>query len=77
MATPAQITANQANAQLSTGPRSVEGKSASSLNALKHGVDADTTILPGDHLDAYQALATEYITTYRPADVADRFLVTS
>src|ERR1035437_7073149 len=33
MATPAQITANQANAQKSTGPRSVEGKSASRFNA--------------------------------------------
>src|ERR1035441_5914001 len=38
MATPAQITANRANAQKSTGPRSAEGKSASRFNALKHGM---------------------------------------
>jgi len=35
MSTPAQITANQANAQLSTGPTSAAGKAKSSLNAVK------------------------------------------
>jgi len=40
MATPAQVIANRANAQLSTGPRSVEGKAASSRNALKLGIHA-------------------------------------
>jgi hypothetical protein len=37
MATPAQIAANQANARLSTGPRTPEGKAAVSRNAVKHG----------------------------------------
>src|ERR1044071_8659925 len=34
MATVAQIAANRLNAQKSTGPRSVDGKLASSMNAL-------------------------------------------
>jgi len=42
MATPAQILANRANAQKSTGPRSVEGKAASRFNALKHGLDVQS-----------------------------------
>ena len=37
MATQAQIAANQANAQKSTGPTSTEGKAASSQNNFKHG----------------------------------------
>ena len=48
MATPAQITANRANALKSTGPRSESGKAASRFNALKHGLDAESLILPGE-----------------------------
>ena len=38
MATEAQILANRYNAQKSTGPRTSEGKSAVSQNAVKHGL---------------------------------------
>jgi len=34
----AKIEANQKNALVSTGPRTLEGKAASSMNALKHGI---------------------------------------
>ena len=45
---PAQIEANRANAQLSTGPRTVEGKSNSSKNATRHGLTAcGLIVLPG------------------------------
>ena len=47
MASPAQMAANRANAQKSTGPRSAEGKSASRFNALQHGVDAASPVIPG------------------------------
>ena len=36
MVTTAQVNANQKNAQLSTGPKSEEGKEIVSKNALKH-----------------------------------------
>src|SRR5436190_4951144 len=38
MATPAQIFANQANAQHSTGPKTEEGKARASCNNLRHGL---------------------------------------
>ena len=40
MSSQAQIAANRANAQLSTGPRTEEGKAASSRNAYRHGLFA-------------------------------------
>jgi hypothetical protein len=40
MATERQIAANLANSALSTGPKSIEGKDKSRLNALKHGLAA-------------------------------------
>jgi hypothetical protein len=43
MATERQIAANLANSSHSTGPKSIEGKDKSRLNALKHGLAATTT----------------------------------
>jgi hypothetical protein len=75
MATPAQITANRANAQKSTGPRSVEGKAASRFNALKHGLDAQTIVLPGEDPADYEALACDYDRSMRPETPTERFHV--
>ena len=75
MASPAQITANRLNAAKSTGPRSVEGKAASSRNALKHGIDAHASVLPGEDPDAYEALAAEYRERFQPANAEQSFLV--
>ena len=60
MATQAQINANRANALKSTGPRSAEGKSASRFNALKHGIDAASIVIPGEDPAEYEALAAGY-----------------
>ena len=73
MATPAQITANRANAQKSTGPRSAEGKSASRFNALKHGIDASSPVIPGEDPAEYESLAIEYVEEYRPRSASEFF----
>ncbi len=75
MATPAQINANRANAQKSTGPRSVEGKSASRFNALKHGIDAASIVIPGEDPAEYEALAAEYRRDLRPQSPSEIFHV--
>ena len=46
MSTAEQVAANRQNAQSSTGPTSDDGKAASRLNALKHGLTAETPVLP-------------------------------
>jgi hypothetical protein len=75
MASPAQIEANRRNAQMSTGPRSGEGKAAARLNALKHGADARSPVLPGEDPAALEALTVEYRRHYHPAGPEETFLV--
>ncbi len=48
MATEAQVEANRANAQKSTGPRTPEGKATVAQNAVKHGLLARAMILQGE-----------------------------
>jgi hypothetical protein len=45
-ASEARILANQANARLSTGPKTAEGKERSRANALKHGLTGAGVVLP-------------------------------
>src|SRR4030095_1521414 len=75
MASPAQTTANRANAQKSTGPRSAEGKSASRFNALKHGIDAASVVIPGEDPADYDTLAAAYHRDFRPQSPSDAFHV--
>src|SRR3982750_4530634 len=75
MATEAQLRANRANSLRSTGPRSVEGKSASRFNALKHGVDAHSIVIPGEDPADYDALAASYEDRYEPRNIDERFLL--
>ena len=75
MATQAQIAANRDNAQKSTGPRSVEGKSASRFNALKHGIDAASIVIPGEDPADYDAFAADYHRDFRPESPSEAFHV--
>jgi hypothetical protein len=75
MATDVQIAANRANAQKSTGPRTAEGKSASSLNALKHGADAASTILPGEDPALLDRLTADYYRRFAPDSAIEEFQV--
>jgi len=46
-------TANQLNSSFSSGPKTPEGKSASSQNALKFGFFSKKTLLPGESWDEF------------------------
>lgn len=56
MATAAQITANQANAQHSTGPRTEAGKATSAQNATKHGLSSKTVVIVPGQEEAFAEL---------------------
>lgn len=77
MATVEQIHANRQNAQSSTGPRTPEGKLASSRNALKSGIWAESEIIPGEDPAHLEALKVEYYERYQPATPEARDLVDS
>ena len=51
-----QIAANRANSELSTGPRTEEGKARSSQNSLKHGAFSKSILLPGESQEEFDAL---------------------
>ena len=68
MPTQAQLNAKRLNAQKSTGPTSPEGKAASSLNALKSGIDAWSHIIPGEDPAELEALTAQFLLHFVPAD---------
>ena len=66
MSTLRQIEANRRNAQKSTGPTSVTGKAASSINALKSGIHAKSLILPSEKLADLEQLIDDYYRRHQP-----------
>jgi hypothetical protein len=56
MTSAAQLAANQANAQHSTGPSTAEGKARVSQNALRHGLTARHLVIRDDEHEEFAAL---------------------
>ena len=75
MSTAAQVFANRANALRSTGPRTEEGKTASSLNSLNHGLASKQLVLPHESREDYEGLQTSFRKDYKPASETERELV--
>ena len=75
MSSQAQIAANRANSQLSTGPASPEGKAKSSHNAVKTGLTGQTVLLPSDSVEAYEAHLARHREKFQPATDEERELV--
>jgi len=75
MATAAQITANQNNATLSTGPKTPEGKAAAARNATKHGLAGAFTVLPHEDQEEFDILIACLRDEFQPANQHESFLV--
>src|SRR5258708_14254329 len=75
MSTTKQNEANRANAQLSTGPRTAEGKAKSSLNAIQHGLTATHLLIPTESADDFEAHAASLRAHFAPADALRSLLV--
>src|SRR5262245_53503403 len=69
-----QIEANRRNAQKSTGPRTAEGKKKVRLNAVKHGLTAETVVLPHEDSRAYQERVDAWTKELNPRGDLGRYL---
>ena len=65
MSTASQI-ANAANAQLSTGPRTEEGKRQSSQNSRTHGLTAQHPVIPDEDRAAFDQLRAQLHAETKP-----------
>lgn len=74
MATERQIAANQANAQLSTGPTTEAGKARARFNALRDGLNARMSVLPGESEEEFQALRDGVMAALEPRGVLELML---
>ena len=75
MSTPAQAAASRANGAQSQGPVTPEGKTASSQNALRHGLRSAAVVLPGEDPEAFDRHVAAYVHRFQPADQPERDLV--
>src|ERR1051326_4042981 len=66
MATAAQITANHSNAQLSTGPRTEEGKARVARNAVRHGLTATHLVVREDDREVFESFRDGLLTELDP-----------
>jgi hypothetical protein len=78
MSTEAQVAANRTNAEHSSGPKTEEGKAASSRNHFSHGLctyDNIFFILPFESPEAYSILRATLLSEHRPETETERILV--
>jgi hypothetical protein len=70
-----KLEANRRNAQLSTGPRTPEGKSRTSLNSVVHGVGARHAVLILEQWPEFRQLCAELTEEWQPQTSTERFQV--
>jgi hypothetical protein len=71
MTTLARIEANQRNAQLSTGPRTADGKAAVARNATRHGIFAAVPVLPGECPEAWETHRAGVVDSLAPVGLLE------
>jgi hypothetical protein len=75
MPTDQQIEANRLNSQKSTGPCTEEGKACSSMNAVKSGIYAKSTLIRGENRAELEQVVAEYDQHCHPATPQERVQV--
>ena len=73
----AQLAANRANAQLSSGPKTPTGKATSSLNAVKTGLTSRAILLHSDDVAEYQRHIAAYQDEFHPVGYLESELLQS
>ena len=62
----ARLEANRRNAQLSSGPKTAEGKAVCRQNALKHGLTGACVVVPDEDVDAVSGRFAELEAEMKP-----------
>ena len=76
MSTEAQVSANQQNAQHSTGPKTESGKAASSQNNFKYGLTGSSfTVLDSEDQDEYDRVLSGLRFEHQPSTMTEAILV--
>jgi hypothetical protein len=67
--------ANRKNAQLSTGPRTADGKARVASNALKHGLTGKQVVLPNENPEDFDAYRIGLLNNLNPSGELEGTLV--
>ena len=71
MSSQLKIESNRRNAQLSTGPKTPEGKAKIATNSRTHGLCSRNAILPEEDPDEFHALLDGLLSEFQPANAFD------
>jgi hypothetical protein len=77
MSSEAQLAANRANAQLSTGPQTQTGLAAIAHNNFRHGLASAFVVLPTEDRAAYDDLLLNLSLEFSPSTETEEILVTA
>ena len=75
MVTSAQLAANKANAQRSTGPRTPEGKAICARNNFRNGFSGAFTVLPWEDQNEFDMLLGGLRDEHKPSGLTETILV--
>ena len=70
-----RIDSSRANGAKSRGPITPEGKRISAMNALRHGLAAESVVLSTESRPRFQALLDSYMEKFQPRDQFEADLV--
>jgi hypothetical protein len=74
MSTEAKVLANRLNALKSTGPRTIEGKTAVSQNAVKHGLLAEQDVITSESEADFDQYRQQLLDELSPVSPMESFL---
>jgi hypothetical protein len=72
---PSRAEASRLNGSKSRGPKTEDGRRAASLNAVKHGLTAQTVVLATESEEQYQSELDSYLHHFAPANKPEADLV--
>ena len=75
MSTPDRADTNRRNGQKSMGPKKVDGKNRSPLDALKHGMTATLPVMPGEDDEALQSRIDAWTDDLRPRSLLESHFI--